>query len=145
MKRESMEQRRAVLMAALVAEYGEGSVITRKQMEDLWKKDKEKYPNYYCIYKNPIYKVGKNKFIVTTQEDVAAVVSKTAQNMSKLETVRETKLLPKETRTDAKKLAKKVSVAKTVKKAKEKIQSINTMDGFENDEEDINQIMKTLN
>lgn len=141
-KKDTMDARRNVLMKALVEAYGDGTVISRKQMIEVWKKNRETFPHFDAIKRNANYIMGRNKFLITLETDVAAVRAKTEQNVAKLEAKRVEKVLPKAVRTNPKKLAKAVlGTTKPVKAAKPEV---NTMEGFEQEEESINDIMKQL-
>ncbi len=75
-KREMKNAQKTALLEALVAAYGEGAVVTRKQLMDVWAKNKAKYAHIVTVRKNADYKVGRNLFVVTTSETPAVVRDK---------------------------------------------------------------------
>jgi len=118
-------------LKGLVAEYGEGTVVTRKQLLAVWEKNKDAYPHPVSVEKDMNFRVARNQFIVTTSSNPASVRDQTVSNMTKLQAKKEETMLSKATRTSPSKLAKEV-MGEDV--AGEEV----------NDEEDINALLKTV-
>lgn len=108
-KKAEMQAKKKVFLAALVAAYGEGAAITRKQMVTVYNTNKEAFPHFGMVKRDANYKLGRNRFVVTTSENPAAVRDKTMENLAKLQDKKESTLLPKSTRKSAAKLLKAVA------------------------------------
>lgn len=68
MKKETHDKKQA-LIDALVATYGDQTVVTRKQILVVYKKNKEKYAHYVNITKNKDHKVERGKFVIIQDMD----------------------------------------------------------------------------
>ena len=139
-----MQAKKAVFLAALVAAYGEGAAITRKQMVAVYNTNKEAFPHFGMIKRDANYKLGRNQFVVTTSADPASVRDKTMANMTKLQAKKESVMLPKETRKSAKKLLAAVTSPAVKATKPSKFAEPDTMEGFEVEEDNINDILRTL-
>ena len=114
---KAMQDKKSALMKALVAAFGEGAVISRKQLLEVWNKAKASYPHSVVIEKNMDYRVGRGMYVVTATENVTKVRDAAIAKMKAMEAQKE-KALPKSTRKSAEKLAKAVMKTKPVKTSK---------------------------
>lgn len=136
-KKAEMQAKKKVFLAALVAAYGEGAAITRKQMVAVYNTNKEAFPHFGMVKRDANYKLGRNRFVVTTSENPASVRDKTMENLSKLQAKKESALLPKETRKSAGKLLKAVSP-----ESSQEADELETVE--EDNKEDINNLLRTM-
>lgn len=113
--------KRAAFMAALVAAFGEGAVVSRKQLIEVWDKNPEKYCHIVTIRKSEDYKVGRNQYVVTTQENPTVARDEARKRLAEVEAKQE-KAVPAAVRKSPAKLAKKLltsGLTKPERKAKE--------------------------
>lgn len=131
-------------LVELVKAYGEGAVISHKQMLDVaHKTDYARYINggISAIRHDSNYKVGRNQYVVTVSESPAAVRDNTAKNVAKLVAKKKAAQLPKAVRKSPAKLLE--AIAPEVKASK--YVDNDMMEGFEQDDsEDINSLLRTI-
>lgn len=155
-KREMKQDQKAAFMQALVDKFGEGAVVSRKDLIDVWKSAPGKFCHVVGIRKNPDYKVGRNMFVVTTSKTPAVVrdaVIAERQKMVPADSVKnDVKALAKLVRdgmSKSEKQASKKSSKKTTKLTE--AQKANVHNGLDVDAnldsdtvEDINDIMRVM-
>jgi len=137
---KNAQETKLAFIKELVAVYGEGTVVSHKQMLDVAQKtDFKRFINggISAIRHDNAYKVGRNQYVVTLSETPATVRDKTATNVAKLTAKKEAQKLPKQGRQSPKKLLK--AIAPEV--AKSKFVDENDMVGFEQEEENINDLL----
>jgi hypothetical protein len=99
------------------------------------------YPNPVCITKSGMYKIGRNKYLITsaeTEEEIKTKMSVTAENLSKMKDKKATKpMLPKNVRESVDELTNVVKKNSTPKSP-----TFDTFDAFEQEEENISDVMR---
>lgn len=134
------------LLKLLVSNFGEGAVVNRPELNEFLNKNTgpEIANGYAAILKNPLYKVGKAKFLITMSPNPEIlrdnIISQKEQE------------LPTETRKSAIKLAKELMKPQVTKQSRPKPQqtyyneSLVTMDDIEDafGGNDIGDILRTL-
>lgn len=136
----TMKAKMTAFLAALVAAYGEGSVITCKQLNTVWNANRSAYPHVVAVRKNDDYKLGRNQFIVTASANPAEVRNKVRDNLAKLQAAKDSTKLPTEVRKNPAKLLKAIKDASPVETASDSFTDNNNEDS----QEDINNVLRTI-
>jgi hypothetical protein len=71
--RKDFASRKGALINALVSKYGEGAVISRKQILEICNTNKEVFPNSVVIEHNEDYRIGRGRYVVTSSDTPAKV------------------------------------------------------------------------
>lgn len=117
--KKSTQQKARLLMKALVAKHGDGSLVTRKQVKDVHATNSD-FPNFGCITRNPDLKVAHGQFLITMKDNI---IEQRDAKIAELE-AKEAKQLPKNVRTSAKTLAKELMKDEGEKKVKPKAKKV---------------------
>lgn len=99
------QAKKTAFMKALVTEYGEGAVVTRKQILAVHAKNPDAYPH-------PVVRLGwrveRNKFLVTLSADPQSLREQTLANTQKLKDKKAQTMLKSDVRNSPAKLMKEV-------------------------------------
>jgi len=60
----------ATFINALINTFGEGAIVTRTQICEVFDANSDKYANFQYFTKNHEYKVGRNKWIIATRKNL---------------------------------------------------------------------------
>jgi hypothetical protein len=153
-KSQEVQTRKRELVSALVSEYGEGAVISLKQILVVRDKlSKELYTNTVEYFrKDKDYKIGRNQYVATVAEPPTFVRDKTKERMDKEAELNKSSLLPAEIRKSAKKLAEAIAGPEAITKkttkplAEQKIvKDMHDDEGPDNSSDDVSDILRIQN
>ena len=96
-----MTDKKLALMTALVKTYGEGSLVSRKQVKAVYIQNKDLYSGFGIVTRNPETKVGRGTFLLTLKDNV---IEQRDMHIAKL-TAKKDAMLPANVRESATELA----------------------------------------
>lgn len=154
-RQQEIQNKKQSFLNGLVKEFGEGAVVTFKQIFDWNQKHKDMFSKYEYVFisKHPesAYTVARGKYVITSHIDVKSAKElrdKTIENLAKLNAAKADALASMVKQPKAKK-QKKVAVKKTVKQ-ENKAASHPHNDHFDNlgfteeSEDDVNDLLRMV-